>query len=183
LIKVAAFAASSSFLKPNIAAYLRPITWAIRKLTLMPASPIRFGERIAQSLPIVATTSSTGTGDGANAAPFSSGFQCSFRNRVNFDRPFVSVGKTTDHYEPQVGTAVRERLERLGHCTRVVIKLLFPKEGLLSVIAILRLYPTFLFATIRCRLLCNAELDWYGDRRIPGGAAHFRRGPESDFCG
>jgi hypothetical protein len=40
----------------------------------------------------------------------------------------------------------------------------------------------FVLTAIRCRLLCNA-LDWYGDRRIPGGATHFRRGPESDFCG
>jgi hypothetical protein len=100
-----------------------------------------------------------------------------FRNRVNFDRPFVSVGKTIDHYEPQVGTAARERLERLGHCTRVVIKLLFLKEGLLYRDCHSPSLPTFLFAAIRCRLLCNAELDWYGDRRIPGGAAHFSSWP------
>jgi hypothetical protein len=91
----------------------------------------RFGERIAQSLPIVALDKQHRNGRRAEPGAVSSGCQFSSRNRVNLDRPFVSVGKTIDHNELQIGTAFRERLECLGYSTRVVIKLLFPKEDLL----------------------------------------------------
>jgi hypothetical protein len=118
------------------------------------------------------------------AGAFSNGYQFSSRNRVNLDRAFVSVGKTIDHYEVQVGTAFRERLERLGHCTRVVINLLFPKEGLLYGDFHSPSPPTFSVCDNPVPLgswAMGSAID--RGRRIPPGPTDFRRGPESCFCG
>ena len=114
LIRAVALVASASFSKPNMAEYLCPTTCVIKRLRLIPASPIACVMAWPSPCRLSPWTSRVGIGAGARPAVFAAamGFLletgCSSIAAKSFHQGAIG------HNDLQVGPRVGEGLKNIG---------------------------------------------------------------------